>query len=195
MSNTGLKPFVVNICILVLVAFMGVSLGLFLGQSAAIRFEPSVTMGQALQSIVLLLVFVLANHVYTKIHETRKKKVEILVDVINDVLIHVQNMHSAFRECIQDDTEDVSELARFRLDGALTNYGNAIHQLEGMFGHMVRIPVDPDLNALRRNREEYKDLITSYPYPTKLPKGRIAEEAKLYGEICLKLRLFQLQLT
>ena len=149
------------------------------------EIEPSIGLGQIVQTGALLLVFLLANHVYAKAHDSRKKKVEILTQA--------QQANSIFRECAG--RKSVSIPMRTRLDRALSEYSNAVNVLGQVLEHSGQSPGVSNFEELRRDREEYKDLVTESPYPISLPEERIVRESKLYGKIKSNLRKFQMGLA
>ena len=176
-----------------LLMFVGIVAGLVLCQLPSFRFIPQITLGQALQTATLLLIFVAAHRFYEKAHDRRRKKIEILVNVVSSILTRVEGAHTVFLGCADSGT--VSELMRFRLDGALREYSNEIKGLEdvlkqpGCFGEVTSFA------RVKDDRAEYKDLVTESPYPKQLPQNRIAEESKLYSKIRSNLVSLQLELA
>ena len=58
---------------------------------------------------------------------------------------------------------------RTRLDRALSEYSNAVNALGQVLEHSGQSPGVSGFEELRRDREEYKDLVTAAPYPASLP--------------------------
>ena len=174
-------------------AFAGLGAGLLLCRWEALEIEPSIGLGQIVQTGALLLVFLLANHVYAKSHDSRKKKVEILVDMVDEILTQAQQANSIFRKCAG--RESVSIPMRKRLNRALSEYSNAVNVLGQVLEHSGQSPGVSGFEELRRDREEYKNLVTESPYPISLPEERIVQESKLYSKIRSNLRKFQIDLA
>ena len=176
-----------------LCAFAGLAAGLLLCRWDAFEFQASIALGQIVQTCVLLLVFLLANHVYAKAHDSRKKRGEILVDMVGEIHTHVQQAHSILGECV--DQEPIPIPMRRRLYSALRDYSNAVNELEQVLKHSGQSTEESGFEDLRQNREDYKYLVTKWPHPTSLLVERIAGESKLYSKIKSNLRKFQMDLA
>ena len=187
------SSFVYKVVLAAFSAFVGLGAGFLLCCWEAFKFKPVITLGQAVQVGTLLLIFYWANHVYAKAHDIRKKRIEILVDMVGDILDQAKQAHSIVRKCAGQNP--VSSDVRLRLDSALTDYSNAVYELDEVLKHSPHIPKISGVKKLLRGREEYKDLITEAPYPTSLPQERLSQESKLYSKIRSDLRSFQLRLT
>ncbi len=176
-----------------LFAVAGVGAGLLLGSWDGFEFYPSIALGQILQTCVLLFIFLLANHVYAKAHDSRKKQAEILHDMVDEIFAQVRQSRAIFLECAGQKSVPIS--VRGRLDSALRDYSNAVNELEQVLEHSGQGTDVSGFKELRRNRQKYKDLVTQSPYPTSLPAERIALESKLYSKIKSNLRKFQMDLA
>lgn len=176
-----------------LFALVGLGSGLLLGRWEAFDVEPSITLGQLVQTFVLLVIFLLANHFYAKAHDVRKKKVEILVDMVGEILKQAQRANSIFRECAQGGA--VSRRSRLSLNQALKDYSNAVNELGQVLEHSGQNAAGPGFEELQRNRAEYKDVVTESPYPVSLPAERIRQESMLYSKLKSNLRKFQMDLA
>ena len=69
------RSFISNAALFIFFIFVGTGAGLLLCWWEAFKFKPSITLGQVVQTCVLLLIFLLANHLYAKAHDRRKKKI------------------------------------------------------------------------------------------------------------------------
>lgn len=187
------RTFVNKAVLAVSSAFVGVGVCLLLYCWEALKFNPSITLGQVVQIGTLLLIFFWANLVYAKAHDIRKKRIEILVDMVGDILVQVQQAHSIVLECSGQDL--ISTDKRLRLDNALRDYSNAVNELEQVLNRSPYILETPGFKKLRRDREKYKDLVTAAPYPASLPQNRLTQESKLWSKVRSNLRRFQLQLA
>ena len=115
------------------------------------------------------------------------------MNVVRGIRTRVEESHAVFLGCAGIGT--VSELMRFRLDGALREYSNEIKGLEDVLkqpGHFSEVT---GLERVKDDRAEYKELVTETPYPNLLPQGRIAEESKLYSRIRSNLVSLELELA
>ena len=157
------------------------------------QFERKVTLGQVIQTCILLAIFFLANHVYEKTHEVRRKKMEILIDMVGGILAKSGKAHESFIECTA--RGPVSTRMRRNLDSALTDYSNALEELEQVVAYPGRFPKDLGLDQLKKDRKNYKDLVTESPYPVRMPSDRITAAAKLHTQIRSNLRRVQLELS
>lgn len=178
-----------------LFALVGLGSGLLLDRWEAFNFQPDIALGQIVQTCALLFIFLLANHFYAKAHDVRKKKVEILVDMVGEILKQAQQANSIFRECAQGGA--VSRRLRLSLDQALRNYSNAVDELGQVLEHSGPSAAGPGFEELQRNRAEYKDLVTESPYPESLPvpAKRTKQESMLYSKLKSNLRKFQMDLA
>ena len=167
--------------------------GLFLCQLQSFTFIPHITLGQALQTATLLLIFVTAHRYYEKAHDRRRKRIEILVNVVGGILTRVEESHAVFLRCA--DSGAVSDVMRFRLDGALREYSNAVRGLEDVLKQSGHLDEAPGLVRVKDDRADYKDLVTETPYPNRLPQERIAKESKLHSEIRSNLVSLQLEIA
>ena len=174
-------------------AFAGLVTGLLLFCWEVLKFELSISLGQIVQTGALLVVFLLTNHVYAKSHDSRKKKVEILVGMVDEILTQAQQANSIFHQCAG--RKSVSIPMRTRLDSALRGYSNAVNELAHVLEHSGQSLEVSGFEKLRRDREEYKNLVTESPYPISLPVMRIPRESKLYSKIRSNLRKFQMDLA
>ncbi len=156
-------------------------------------FTPSLALGQILQIVASLLVFVLADHVYANVHDYRQKRVGILVDMASTVLAQVDRVHSAFLKC--QGRNPIPRKLRFELDGAFTDYGNALFELEQVLPDTVHSNVGPSFEDLKENRRAYKDLVTGAPYPIHSSSDRIVVESNCYTTARSNIRKFQIQLV
>ena len=146
-----------------------------------------------MQSGVLLLIFLLAHHIYAKAHDRRKKKTDMLVDMVGDILKQVGKAHEIILE--NAGQQSLSVRNRILLNSALRDYSNAINDLEEAQIHSLHIPDTPGFEQLRRDREQYKDRVTAAPYPTSLPLTLLLDESNFYKLARSNLRNFQLQLV
>lgn len=187
------SSFVYKVVLAAFSALVGLGAGFLLCCWEAFKFNPSITLGQVVQVCTLLFIFLVANQIYAKAHDSRKKRVEILADMVGDILVLVKQTGSIVFECAGQDS--VSHPMRLRLDSALTDYSNAVRELEEVLEHSPRIPETPGFEKLRWGREKYKDLVTAAPYPASLPLERLTKESKLRSKIQSDLRSFQLRLA
>ena len=157
------------------------------------QFERKITLGQVVQNCIFLAIFFLANHVYEKTHDVRRKKTEILIDMVGGILAKSGQAHESFLECTVHGR--VSSRMRRSLDSALTDYSNALEELEQVVVDPGRFPEDLGLDLLKKDRKKYKDLVTESPYPVRIPSGRITAAAKLHTQIRSNLRRVQLELS
>lgn len=185
------RSFISNAALFIFFIFVGTGAGLLLCWWEAFKFKPSITLGQVVQTCVLLLIFLLANHLYAKSHDRRKKKIEILVDMAGGILTQVEQVHVSFLRW----TDPVSVRMRRDLDSALTDYSNAVRELEEVLKYFQQFPGADALEELKRNRNDYKDLVTESPYPISMPDQRITQEARIHTKIRSHLRYFQMQLS
>ena len=155
-------------------------------------FTAKVTLGQILQSGILLLVFLLANHYYVKTHDARKMQAEIRADAADNVVCAVTNVHSAFSKFAG--LGQNSESLHLELTRTLREYSSAIGILETAVQDLPT-GVSPGFDELYRDRQAYKDLLTGFPYPTEVPMGRFAEESNMYRRIQSNILLFRLALA
>ena len=172
---------------------LGLIAGFVLSQWQSLQFVPQVTLGQALQTGALVLIFIIAHRYLERTHDHRRKTVEILVDMVRGTLDRVDHTHEVFLECAG--REAISEIERFRLDGALRDYSNSVKAIEDVLEQAVHIKEAADLSRVKDDRFEYKDLVTESPYPGLVPKDRIPEESKLYSKIRADLVGLQLRLS
>lgn len=176
-----------------IVFVLGLVAGLFLGSLQSFKFIPHVTLGQAVQTGALLLIFVTAHRYYEKAHDRRRKRIEILANQVDGILIRVEESHAEFLKCA--DCGLVSEMKRFRLDGTLREYSNAVRGLEDALKHSGHLDEAPGLAQVKDDRSAYKDLVTETPYPNRVPPDRIAQESKLHSEIRSNLVRLQFEIT
>lgn len=172
---------------------LGLIAGLFLCQLQSCRFIPHITLGQALQTVALLLIFVTAHRYYEKAHDRRRKKIEILVNMIGGILTRVEESHTVFLRCA--DHAVLPEFMRFRLDSALREYSNTVRALEDVLEQSGHQGDASGLLKVKDDRVAYKDLVTETPYPKRLPSDRIAQESKLYSKIRSNLVSLQLEIA
>ena len=193
MPAERLRSFASKVSLFGLFLLIGLGAGLLLCCWKAFQFKPSITLGQIVQSCVLLSLFFLANHVYEKTHDIRKKKIEILIDMVGGILKKSGQAHESFRTCAAHGK--VSPRMRLDLDSALTDYSNALEELEQVVTDSGKFPRVSHLDQLKQDRKNYKDLVTESPYPVSIPSGRITAAAKLHTRIRSNLRCFQLGLS
>lgn len=184
LSNSGVWPF------FIIPSFVA---GLFLCKLQSLKFVPEITLGQVLQTATLLLIFVTAQRYYQKAHDRRRKRIEILVNVIDDILTRVDKCHAVFLEGA--DGESVSEVMRFRIDSALREYSNAVKGLEDVLAQSGHLEEVSSLVNVKDDRAAYKDLVTETPYPNELPPSRIAIESKRHSTIRSNLVGLQLEIA
>ena len=194
MPKSLYRSFVSKAGLCVLSTFVGLGAGLLLCCSEDFEFNPSIALGQVLHTCALLIMFILAHHVYAKAHDSRKKKTEILIGMVGDILTQVEQAHVAFLKCAAVQ-RSLSTHLRHVLDSALRDYSNAVKEFEEALKHSEQLPGAPDLEELKHDREAYKDLVTESPYPGSVPEQRITNESKLHHKIRSNLRHFQLQLS
>ena len=92
------RAFVSNAVLAAFYASVGLGAGFLLCCWEAFKFNPSITLGQVVQICTLLFIFLGANLVYAKAHDIRKKRIEILVDMVGDILDVVKQAHSIVQE-------------------------------------------------------------------------------------------------
>ena len=172
---------------------LGLVAGLLLSQWQSLRLIPQITLGQALQTAALLLIFLTAHRYYERAHDRRRKRIEILVDVVNGVRASAEESHAVFLRCA--DSESVSRGMRLRLDGALREYSNAVRGLEDVLKQSGHLDETTGLAEVKDDRAAYKDLVTEAPYPCRLPQVRIPDESKLHSKIRSNLVRLQLEVT
>ncbi len=157
------------------------------------QFIPQITLGQAVQTAALLLIFVTAHRYYEKAHDRRRKRIEILANQVDGILVRVEESHAVFLRCA--DSGSVTEVMRFRLDSALREYSNAVWGLEDVLKQSGHLEGATGLARVKDDRSAYKDLVTETPYPNRVPRDRIAQESKLHSEIRSNLVSLQLEIT
>lgn len=116
---------------------LGLAAGLLLSQWQSLRLIPQFTLGQALQTAALLLIFLTAHRYCERARDRRGKRIEILVDVVNGIRAGAEEIRALFLRCA--DSESVSRRMRLRLDGALRESRNAVRGLEDVLrqsGHL-----------------------------------------------------------
>ena len=172
---------------------LGLVAGLILCQSQSVMFIPQITLGQALQTGALLLIFITAHRYFEKAHDRRRKTIEILVDMVGGTLNRVDHSHEVFLKCAGGGP--ISDFARLRLDGALRDYSNAVKGIEDVLEQSGHLKEATGLARVKDDRSEYKDLVTESPYPQQVPKDRIPEESNLYARIKAHLVSLQLELS
>ena len=193
MPAERLRSFASKVSLLGLFLLVGLGVGLLLCYWEAFQFKPTITLGQVAQNCVLLALFFLANHVYEKTHTIRKKKTEILIDMVGGILAKSEEAHKSFRTCAAHGT--VAPRMRRDLDSALTDYSNALEELEQVVTHPGTFPQDFCLDQLKQDRKNYKDLVTESPYPGSILPDRITKASHLHTRIRSNLRRFQLELS
>ena len=77
----------------------GLALGVFLTQQTPFKFVPRVELGPMLQTAAIQFLFVLANHVDSDLHDIRKKRTEIVIDLVANVQREVPLLHEDFVSC------------------------------------------------------------------------------------------------
>ncbi len=82
-----------------LVLVLGLAAGLFLEPLQSFKFIPQITLGQAVQTAALLLIFMTAHRYYEKAHDRRRKRIEILANQVNGILVRVDESHEVFLRC------------------------------------------------------------------------------------------------
>lgn len=192
MPPRSVRSFVYVTAPCLLCTVVGFGAGLLLSEWKKFEFAPTVALGQVLQIAALLLVFVLANHFYTRFHDHRRKRAEILVDMVSEVLSRVDEAHSSFVQCQQH--KQIPPPLRRKLDGAFTDYSNALFELEQILPANLQTGGTPSFEDLKKNRRVYKDVVTGSPYPISIPKERFQQESKCYTLVRANLRTFQVQL-
>lgn len=172
---------------------IGLGGGIVLCRFGAVEFDPKIDLGDLVQAVTVIAIFLIANQVYQRLHDDRRKRVEILIDVAGDALTEVDKVHTASEEC--GDDGDISRECRLVLDSALTRYSNAVYTLEEALKQYSVPWRTSEFENIKTDREAYKDLLTAFPYPQRFPQSMRSEEAKKYGQIRTNLRLFQLRLS
>ena len=152
----------------------------------------NVTLGQILQTIVVVMIFFLANLYFARIHERRKREADIRIEVVGDVAKAVQETHKAYIRCVPEQV--ISSDIRLQVEHCLRRYSNAVYTLERAL-HGVDSWTRPRFDELRKDRAAFKDLLTSDPYPSSVSDNLLSKESNLYGEIQANIRLFQLKLA
>ncbi len=193
MPGDRFRSFVGSVSLSGLFLLVGWGAGLLMCRWQTFQFERKVTLGQILQSCVLLALFFLANHVYQRTHDVRRKRIEILIDMVGGILAMSGLAHKSFLECTTHGR--VSPRMRRNLDSALTDYSNALEELEQVVTYRGGFRQDFGLDQLKRDRKKYKDLVTESPYPIRMPSDRITAAAKLHTRIRSNLRRVQLELS
>ena len=166
--------------------------GVIIAKCSLDWFSPTVTLGQVIQSGILLVVFLLANHYYAKTHDARKKQAEIRADLAGDVADAVKDVHTTFAEFAS--LGEIPEELNIKLARSLREYSNAIGMLDVAVKDLDRV-VSPSFEELFLDRQNYKAMLTGAPYPTKIPMERFVEESKMYRNIQSNLLLFRLALA
>ena len=181
------------VCLCVFCTLVGLAGGWLFSQWKCFKFVPSISLGQTVQSCVLLLVFLLANQFYAKAHDIRKKRIEILVDIVGGIIAQAEQAHANFGKCAGQGA--LSSAMRLTLDSSLRDYSNSVEELEQVLKRSG-YSFEPDaLEELKKNRSEYKDLVTETPYPKRMPEHLIPRESKLHMKIRSNLRDFQMNLS
>ena len=187
------RSFICTATLCLFFMIVGLAVGLLLHRWEVFKFSPSITLGQVVQISTLLLIFILANHVYAKAHDIRKKRIEILVGMVGGILTQEEQSHRSFLRCATE--VRVSSRMRHDFDSSLRHYSNALEELEQVLRPYRNDTLSNDLEALKRNRSDYKKLTTESPYPISIPARRITDATNLHKEIRANLYNFQLQLT
>ena len=174
------------------VVVFGSVLASLAGGQAREWFSPTVNFGQLVQAFMLLVVFYLAHHHYFKLHDARKKRVEIRIDVAGDVAEAVRRVHTLFLRCAG--ASNIPPNRRIAIDGALRDYSNAVRNL-GIAIEDIENIGQKQFEKIRQDREDYKDLVTEFPYPSKISTVRISAESTKYGKIQENILRFRLDLS
>ncbi len=173
-------------------ALLGIVIGAVLACQEANWFSPRVNLGQVLQAGMLLVVFFLANHYYVKVHDVRKKLVEIRIDIADDVAETAREVHSTYSRC--EDAKEISRSRQAEIYRCLRSYSNAVYTL-GRTLRESEVPTFADFEVLREDREKFRDILTSDPYPDRVSIEQLRRESKMYDKIRSNIRMFQLKLA
>lgn len=187
------RSIVGTVCLCLFFMIVGGAVGMLLLKWETFKFCPTLTLGQFVQVSMLLLIFLLANHVYAKAHDIRKKRIEILIDMVGGIIDQEGQAHSSFLKCATE--EKVTPRRRRDLDSSLRNYSNALEEFEQVLRPYRNATLSTELEALKRNRSDYKKLTTETPYPVSIPGQRITDATKFHNKTRANLYNFQLQLT
>ena len=182
-----------TLAVLALGLVVGLALGAFLTQQTPFQFVPEVALGPVLQTAAVLFLFVLANHVYSNLHNIRKKRMEIVIDMVADVQREVTHLHQDFVECGCD--QDVTRVQRLALQRGLQGYSGALKTLEQALTLAKRPGTAEEMQKLIRDRSKYRVLITDVPHPIQFTPQRIKDESIQFNQIRSRLGLFRLSLA
>ena len=144
-----------------LVLVLGLAAGLFLEPLQSFKFIPQITLGQAVQTAALLLIFMTAHRYYEKAHDRRRKRIEILANQVNGILVRVDESHEVFLRCA--DNGSVSEVMRFRLDSALREYSNAVRGLEDVLKQSGHLDEATSMPRVKDDRAAYRTWLLKHP--------------------------------
>ena len=173
---------------------VGIALGALLTSVDRLDFQGTITLGQLFQGLLILGMFLLGHHSYTRIHDRRSRKLNVLFDVVSDVLEKSEQMHKCFWDCLEAEGK-LSNAKRRRFDASLSNYDYSLHELETIVEIHGDLSHVDDMESLVEDRHKYRDYVTDSPYPEQMSHQKAEQESTLHMDLRSNLRRFQFKLS
>lgn len=169
---------------------IGIALGLLFANRGLIELDAKIGAGHLVQAAVVLGVFLLAQDLYERLHDTRRATAEALLLLVDSVLNELDAVRGAV-EAVPSGL--LSQESRNRIHNALSRYGKAVATLEKGLGVCGLMTAEKELAKIKSRREEYKDLVTESPFPMEISEEIRRKESILGSDIHGELLLFRLE--
>ena len=153
----------------------------------------TLSVGQILQSLVLLAICFLVNHYYSRANDSRRMEVRICDNVAEQVSNSAREAHQRFAEAAGSGDVLGDQQLRTDLVESLRRYGNSIKTLDEVVGGL-QLKDPPSIEAIREDRERYRDL-TNDPFPLEFPIDCLRRESSIYEQIQRNITMFRLKLV
>lgn len=173
---------------------LGLILGLLLASGGAICVDRSIEMGDLINAGIAILIFFLANQIYSKVSDVNRRENDLLSSVVDDVLTELGAVETAFFSCWGKAPVD-EESARALLS-ALRRFGNSLLTLEDSAKLCNKKASMPKIEEIKTARFKYKNLLTGSNFPVSgYDRSIWPRRETIHGDMLRALRKLQFDLN
>jgi hypothetical protein len=152
-------------CVLLLLVgvLVGFILGLIVPGLRAVSWTPTLTLGDALHALAILLVGVVIDYVYASQTSSKQSDTKLLLDLVTDARTALHALEETSAVCKSG--KKLAQEERADLLSAERDLSNAVHSIEEGLGHCSVKLHKLDFEKLKDARVKLKESLTDNPFP------------------------------
>lgn len=147
-----------------LIFLIGVGVGLVAAALRAVRFSPTIDVGNVLNAVAVVAIGILIGYIYEKQSSSRRADTELLLDLVRDASRSFRVLERTSSQLCKSDRK-LTEDQQADLVSAERDLSNAIHSIESALVHCGVTLHELDFDKLKDARVTLKDSLTDSPFP------------------------------